>query len=427
MVEYLLDKGANPHARGGSDNESALHIAAHRGKLEIMKKIIEKGTDVNIITGWAGNNTPLHFATKSRNFDIVKYLIEKGANVNAENRRGDTPLHNITHYSSLSSSEEGDTILDIVKYLVEKGANINFANRKGWTPLKFSAMSGRLDAIKYLMEKGADLHSKDNRDILHKAVNHLDVIEYLVEKGANINTKDNDGRTPLHFDAMNTDIKVAKYLIEKGAEINSKDNYGNTPLHIVSSRLDMSGYVKGYLKKIKYLVKKGADLSAEDDDNTTPRDILEEYDNPIITEYLCTYLGISRNHCDTSSNSWVNNRVINFLKSFTSSMEYPALLTSRNHTDHGVTVVPEINSNLVNGTLMLGILATGLFYKTQHTKPNYQKPLSQEEQLLRLNNIDEDKVRMIKNAIQPGKDRWGNPETNMDRVKISSNKTSKHR
>ncbi|WP_250295562.1 hypothetical protein [Wolbachia endosymbiont of Oedothorax gibbosus] len=69
---------------------------------------------------------------------------------------------------------------------------------------------------------------------------------------------------------------------------------------------------------------------------------------------------------------------------------------------------------------MLGILATGLFNKTQYKQPIHENLLSPREQSMRLNNIDEN---MIIKAIQHGKEKFGDPDTKMDEVKISGNKT----
>ncbi len=69
---------------------------------------------------------------------------------------------------------------------------------------------------------------------------------------------------------------------------------------------------------------------------------------------------------------------------------------------------------------MLGILATSLFNKTQHKQPIHENLLSPREQSMRLNNIDEN---MIIKAIQQGEEKFWDPDTKMNEVKISGNKT----
>jgi len=76
-----------------------IHIAAFRGNLERVKRLVENGADVN--SKGPGDSTPLHnaatmSAAKVKYGDyvgVVSYLIEKGADVNAKNTCGYPPLH----------------------------------------------------------------------------------------------------------------------------------------------------------------------------------------------------------------------------------------------------------------------------------------------------------------------------------------------
>ena len=70
---------------------SELHEAAAEGDLQRVKKLVEKGVDVDVknIVRW----TPLHFAAVSGYLNVVRFLVEKGADVNAKDNHGLTPLH----------------------------------------------------------------------------------------------------------------------------------------------------------------------------------------------------------------------------------------------------------------------------------------------------------------------------------------------
>ena len=99
MVDLLLTNNADPNLqdRGG---ETALHWAAARGYLEIVKKLLEsENIDINI-TNIDGRNA-LHsiFDDEEDTFDpdnvepIIKLLIEKGININETDNSGKTALH----------------------------------------------------------------------------------------------------------------------------------------------------------------------------------------------------------------------------------------------------------------------------------------------------------------------------------------------
>jgi hypothetical protein len=67
-----------------------LHYAVRDGDLKEVRKLLDKGADVNARDkyGW----TPLHEAASYGHLDIVKLLVERGADVNARDKDGRTPL-----------------------------------------------------------------------------------------------------------------------------------------------------------------------------------------------------------------------------------------------------------------------------------------------------------------------------------------------
>ncbi|KAF6198778.1 hypothetical protein GE061_006800 [Apolygus lucorum] len=69
--------------------EDSLRKAACEGDLDLVIELILKGTNVNarqIINGW----TPLHWAAKRGRAEIVRYLLEKGADPNILTENGET-------------------------------------------------------------------------------------------------------------------------------------------------------------------------------------------------------------------------------------------------------------------------------------------------------------------------------------------------
>lgn len=456
IAKFLLDKGADIDAQENKFGRAPLHLAAAKGHLDIVKYLIEKGADVDVYQGGWSYSTALHLAAQKGHLDIVKYLIEKGANPKATDGGGKTPLQRATQkghsdiveylkgkvpqiterqqvatevpqitedYSNISlhfAAEQGN--LNAVKYFVEKGADINANNWYGGTPLKLAVSNGHLDVVRYLVEKGASVDLKDSSwnakgwVPLHFAAHkgYLDIVKCLIEKGADVNAKNNyDSSTPLHEAAQYGHLTVAEELIEKNANINAKDKYGYTPLH--------SAALNGHLAVVKKLIEKGADVNVKNNNGQIPLDIARSRGYSQIVEFLSSYQHESRNRRDiVSSNSWMNDSIVNWVKGFLPSTKSPDLLTSREHSSTAATAIPEINTTVVNNTLLLGILAVGLFNKTQYRQPMHESLLSPREQSMRLNNVDE---KMIIRAIQKGEEKFGDPKTEMDEVKISGNKT----
>lgn len=60
---------------------SAIHYAIHRNSLEIVKYLIKKNCEKEIIDS-TNKWTPLHRSIRTLNFEMVKFLVESGCQVN---------------------------------------------------------------------------------------------------------------------------------------------------------------------------------------------------------------------------------------------------------------------------------------------------------------------------------------------------------
>jgi len=89
-----------------------LQVAALRGELGEVTKLVAQGHDVNHDAG--DDETALTSAIRGRKYDVVRFLIGKGANVNQQGRlSGTTPL--------MSAARSGD--LEVIQLLLEHGAD----------------------------------------------------------------------------------------------------------------------------------------------------------------------------------------------------------------------------------------------------------------------------------------------------------------
>ena len=132
----------------GGDLNSELLGAIRNGDLEMVKRLLEQGADINKATNSAGD-TPLYVASEMGHVDVVTILLERGADINkATNSAGYTPLY--------VASEAGYE--EVVKILLEKGADINKADIDGQTPLMIAVSYGDLEVVEVLLEYGANLN-----------------------------------------------------------------------------------------------------------------------------------------------------------------------------------------------------------------------------------------------------------------------------
>ena len=226
MVTLLLDKGAKINVKD-MDDYRAIHHAADRMRLKdnsgypidpkleekmiIARLLIERGARINVHS-LGQHHTPLDLAARAGDLEMVELLVDNGANVNNHK-----PLH--------LASEKGH--LEIVTYLVEHGANLNEPDIEINEPdIETFVEEGRNSLQEYrvdrefLNEPGIEIGPSP----LHEAVRggHFDVVEYLVEQGADINaTHDHYGKPInmiINLDSKPNYRKIAFFLIRRGIE-----------------------------------------------------------------------------------------------------------------------------------------------------------------------------------------------------------------
>jgi uncharacterized protein len=112
-------------------DESPLMMAALKGHLEIARKLIARGADVNK-TGW----TPLHYAATGGHLEIMELLLEQHAYIDAESPNGSTPLMMAAHYGTAAA----------VKLLLEAGADPLLRNQLGLSAIDFAHRANRAEA-----------------------------------------------------------------------------------------------------------------------------------------------------------------------------------------------------------------------------------------------------------------------------------------
>jgi len=147
MVRSLLQRGSDVNAAQG-DGMTALHWAAEHGAVDMAQMLIYAGGSVEAVTR-IGAYTPLHLASKAGHALMIRALIDAGSDPAQETASaGATPLH----FAAASGNS------DAISALLAYGVDVDVKEAKaGQTPLIFAASLGRVDAIKGLVEGGADL------------------------------------------------------------------------------------------------------------------------------------------------------------------------------------------------------------------------------------------------------------------------------
>ncbi|MEE6486189.1 hypothetical protein FKM82_014536 [Ascaphus truei] len=139
---------------------------------------------------WQFKRTALHRASLEGHTEIIKKLLDSGSSVNLRDRLDCTAIH--------WASRGGR--MEVVKLLQDSGAEINLKDKLLSTPLHVATRTGHADIVEHLIATGVDINSKDREGdtALHDAVrlNRYRIIKMLIIYGANMMTKNADGKTP---------------------------------------------------------------------------------------------------------------------------------------------------------------------------------------------------------------------------------------
>jgi ankyrin repeat protein len=277
-VRLLLQRGADVRIRDFPDNAYPLHLAAAVADLEMVKLLVEAGSDIDGkgddyevgVLGWATcfrrvredvaeyllrhgarldlwsaialdraedlrnliarepsllvarmtrnqhRRTPLHHAAAKNRPRMVRLLLDLGADPRATDATGATPL-------TTAVLEHADPA--VVAMLEQAGATLDF----------IAAVNlERYDLAETMLREDPTRIGPDGRDTiaLHLAVSkkNLDAVRWLIAHGVDVDAKRrvwDCNHTALHMTTENGAIDIARILLDAGADLDIRDDKYN--------------------------------------------------------------------------------------------------------------------------------------------------------------------------------------------------------
>lgn len=262
IVKKLLAAGANVNKKAvESDAYSSLHYCAELGREEVAKLLIASGADIHATTG-AGHE-PFHVAAIHGHIAIISLLLENGVDPFVE---GGGEL--VAPHLAAAAGRLG-----VLQYLVDNGLGRDLDKEtNGVTPLSLAAAAGHPEVVAFLLQwqdkSGADEELKIARrtDALAGAIegNHLEIVKLLCEQGrASIDMLTTKDTTALHIAAAVGSAEIVTYLLElHHASVQARIGAGLTPLLYAATA--------GHAHVIEVLLSHGASPDEAVEDSSEP-------------------------------------------------------------------------------------------------------------------------------------------------------------
>lgn len=275
-VEKLIEKNADFN-RVNQVGRTPFLEALEQNNFQLLAVFLRHidVTNINVVDTLL--NTALHYCKfLDERFIYDSVLTSNPLALNAQNRDGQTPLH--------------DAILcdnhTFAQYLLQHNCDVCLTNKDGNTPLHLVARDDNIRMCKLLM-KYAQLDltatNKMGKTPLHLACANekANVTALLINKMSieQMNLLDVQERTPLHECAENINGVLARYLIRHGADENAKDIRQNTILHLTTE--------KGNLELVRTLIKSSnVNVNQVNSDEQSPLSLAILYNHEDVCKYL---------------------------------------------------------------------------------------------------------------------------------------------
>lgn len=342
LKKLVLIINKNPQLVDSKDKYgwTPLQIAAARGHIDIVKYLVEKGADVNIVDTYGFS--ALHLAALKGDNRVFEWLVDHGAVLKSDTR-SQKVFSQIFEAAELrdelvellfNNPQNRDQILDNLSQKEVKGPGLlikmgfkeqwmdvqlqrepgqgkskgqlkiapdalrrlrqladNFVARRidahnskkiGSTMLHDAAQTGDLERVKGLLKTRRQLVNQPNRlgiTALHyaSAAGFREIVRLLLDAGARVDIKTRSGITPLYGAVSEAREEVIRLLIARGADVGATTADGATALHIATT---------GAVARL--LVAGGAKVRAANKFNFTPLHVAAHYGHIEVAEYLLT-------------------------------------------------------------------------------------------------------------------------------------------
>lgn len=256
IVEFLLDKGADPNLSTSMFGAHALQNAVDRNIREpegvalLVRMLVDKGADPCYVSAQGtALQIAVEVAARSRRWNEVDFhpvliavLESRGMTATCIHDAILTAVREDSVQSLLIlldhvSTEIDDKVMylavaaglcDIVLTLLSHGMKLPS------NILAYSTMTNGSSMVRILLHHDANIDGREDNSGKTTLINYVrygdtDTVLVLLHRGADISLLDNSGKTALHYAAIEGDVNILSFFIDRGADVFAQTNEGFVP------------------------------------------------------------------------------------------------------------------------------------------------------------------------------------------------------
>ena len=250
----LLEGGVRPNAQN-HQGEAAMHLAVGFGLKEVVKILIAKGGDFELLWNCEGYS-PIHLAAFHGQAEILDLFLRSSTNPEASLRLRNGIGENLLHMAVRNGHKAACEVL------LKAGADPNELRADGLGPVHFVESGEILLLLK--SSRRCNIHQSTSKGFsaLNLAIGrgNREVGGLLIRFGADVNACDGTGYSPLNLAMSNADENFVGMLVTRGADCNLRDRRGNSPAGWIPN------YVTKQLRLLQALRSYGANLNGMNED-----------------------------------------------------------------------------------------------------------------------------------------------------------------
>ena len=280
VMKALLALGANVDEQTNIKKLVPLHVVAMEGHVPMTRLLLQKGADVQS-KNWM-HQQPIHHACLNGCLEVVRILLDHGATINCTSRYGYQPLHQAASWREQP---------DMIEFLVSNGANLHGKQGAGLTPLHMACKNDHILNVRILLTLHVKTGLKLPEDLLDFTVSRASpsAVEELLKYGFNPNCRESIlGKTALHraleefaiakepgknerTDERRAWKSIVVTLLKYKANVRAANVFSDQPLHsLVERRKPEADIDDDYKGMIDLLLASGADMNALNDLRQSP-------------------------------------------------------------------------------------------------------------------------------------------------------------